>query len=216
MPAKSKAQQRLFGMALALRKGEMEPEDACKKVREIADSDITTKDIKKFAQTKCKKLPKHVTKECTKYSVTEEQLCEIVQNGLKNFLIREGFMDDDYDDSDEAIQERVNEFVNEFEPVPVKFEGSAEEDGFTVTLKDKNKDFYICFDVWIRNDDVTGDWNQYIFNTYGEDKFRSALQDNTEMFEKCINESVYYLESNGKIYQDDNSNWHYSESKKDE
>lgn len=52
MPAKSKAQQALMGMALAVRKGEMSRDEVNDKVLDIVDSDMSTKDIEDFAKTK--------------------------------------------------------------------------------------------------------------------------------------------------------------------
>lgn len=52
MPAKSKAQQALMGMALAVRKGEMSRDEVDDKVLDIVDSDMSTKDIEDFAKTK--------------------------------------------------------------------------------------------------------------------------------------------------------------------
>ena len=52
MPAKSKAQQSLMGMALAVRKGEMSRDEVDDKVLDIVDSDMSTKDIEDFAKTK--------------------------------------------------------------------------------------------------------------------------------------------------------------------
>ena len=63
MPAKSKSQQRLFGMAYAVRKGEMKRSDATKEVLDIVDSDMTDKEIEDFAKTKHKGLKEYV-KEC--------------------------------------------------------------------------------------------------------------------------------------------------------
>lgn len=52
MPAKSLAQQRLFGMALAVRKGELKRKDVDKNVLGIVDGDMTDKEIEDFAKTK--------------------------------------------------------------------------------------------------------------------------------------------------------------------
>jgi hypothetical protein len=52
MPAKSKSQQRLFGMALAIRRGEMKRSEADKSVLDIVDSEMTDKEIEDFAKTK--------------------------------------------------------------------------------------------------------------------------------------------------------------------
>ena len=60
MPAKSKAQQALFGMALAVRKGEMKRGDVDKNVLDIVDGDMTNKEIEDFAKTSHKSLPQHL------------------------------------------------------------------------------------------------------------------------------------------------------------
>ena len=52
MPAKSKAQQRLFGMALAVRRGERKRSEVNGSVLDIVDSDMTNKQIEHFAKTK--------------------------------------------------------------------------------------------------------------------------------------------------------------------
>lgn len=60
MPAKSKAQQALFGMALAVRRGEMKRSEASKEILDIVDGDMTDKEIEDFASTKHKGLKDHV------------------------------------------------------------------------------------------------------------------------------------------------------------
>ena len=52
MPAKSKSQQRLFGMALAVRRGELKRSDVDDAVLDIVDGDMTDKQIRDFAKTK--------------------------------------------------------------------------------------------------------------------------------------------------------------------
>lgn len=63
MPAKSKAQQRLFGMAIAVRKGEMKRSEVDKSVLDIVDSEMTDKEIEDFAKTKHKSLKEHLEEE---------------------------------------------------------------------------------------------------------------------------------------------------------
>ena len=48
MPAKSKSQQRLFGMALAVRKGELKKSEVNDSVLAIVDSDMTDKQIEDY------------------------------------------------------------------------------------------------------------------------------------------------------------------------
>lgn len=50
MPSKSKSQQRLFGMALAVRRGELKRSEVGKEVLDIVDGDMTDKEIEEFAK----------------------------------------------------------------------------------------------------------------------------------------------------------------------
>lgn len=209
MPAQSKAQQRLFGMALALRRGELEPDEVGKKVKEIADSDITTKDIKKFAKTKCKKLPKHVTKEGITYNVTAQQLVEMIQGGTRNFLIKEGFIDDEFEEFESGVNEELEALITQFEPEAIKYEGDSTS-GYGVQLKDRHSDFTVWMDIYVRNNDIQADWTEYIFHTNNSnDMLLKGFQEDTDMFEVCESEAVYFLEKNGLLFQDDNGNWSY-------
>lgn len=56
MPAKSKSQQRLFGMAYAVRQGKMKRNEVDDSVLDIVDSDMTDEEIEDFASTKHKSL----------------------------------------------------------------------------------------------------------------------------------------------------------------
>lgn len=59
MPATSKAQQRLMGMAYAYKKGELDAKEASQEVKDLADS-MTLKQLKKYASTKHEGLPDKV------------------------------------------------------------------------------------------------------------------------------------------------------------
>jgi len=59
MPSVSIAQQKLMGMAYALKKGDMDPADASQEVKDLADG-LTLKQLKDFAETKHEGLPYHV------------------------------------------------------------------------------------------------------------------------------------------------------------
>ena len=60
MPAQSKSQQRLFGMALAVRKGELERSKVSQEILDIVDGEMTNKEIEDFAKTKHKSLKEHL------------------------------------------------------------------------------------------------------------------------------------------------------------
>jgi hypothetical protein len=59
MPSTSKAQQKLMGMAYALKKGDMDPKDASQEVKDLADS-MTLQQLKDFASTEHEGLPDYV------------------------------------------------------------------------------------------------------------------------------------------------------------
>jgi hypothetical protein len=59
MPAQSKSQQRLFGMALAVRRGELKRSQVDDNVLDIVDGEMTDKQIEDFASTKHKTLKEH-------------------------------------------------------------------------------------------------------------------------------------------------------------
>ena len=52
MPSNSKSQQRLFSMALAVRKGELKRKDVHQSVLDIVDSEMTNKEIEEFTVLK--------------------------------------------------------------------------------------------------------------------------------------------------------------------
>ena len=62
MPSRSKQQQKFMGMAHALKKGEMKPSDASPELKKVAKS-MSDKDVKDFASTSHKGLPKKVKQE---------------------------------------------------------------------------------------------------------------------------------------------------------
>lgn len=61
MPAKSKAQQSAFGMALAARRGDIPPESLKGAAALLyRDKSLSRDDLKEYASTKKKRLPGHV------------------------------------------------------------------------------------------------------------------------------------------------------------
>ena len=62
MSSRSKQQQKFMGMAHALKKGEMKPSDASPELKKVAKS-MSDKDVKDFASTSHKGLPKKVKQE---------------------------------------------------------------------------------------------------------------------------------------------------------
>lgn len=74
MPAVSKQQQKLFGLALSVKRGDTPRSEVSDDVLKIVDT-MSEKDIEKYAGTEHKGLPKKV----------EQKLREIVRNEIKRF-----------------------------------------------------------------------------------------------------------------------------------
>lgn len=82
--AKSKAQQRFFGMVDAYKKGEMP--NASDSIKDAAEG-MSMKDVKDFAETKHKGLPNHVKKNKKKVKeITEKELKDLVSESVKKVL----------------------------------------------------------------------------------------------------------------------------------
>ena len=77
MPAQSQQQQKLFGLALAVKRGEVSPSEVSDEVKDIVDR-MSEKDIEDFASTKHKGLPK-----------MKEQLRKIVREIMREQSISE-------------------------------------------------------------------------------------------------------------------------------
>ena len=91
MPAKSKSQQRLFGMALAVRRGDMKRSDVWDEVLDIVDSDMTDKEIEDFAKTKHDKIKEHkVMKDIKQYinetSYPGQEVKDILESGKFGYM----------------------------------------------------------------------------------------------------------------------------------
>ena len=78
MPAKSKQQQKFFGVVKAMQKGDIPKKG---EAGDVAD-DMSKKDVDKYAGTKHKGLPKKVKKEM----ITKNRLKEIIREELKTVL----------------------------------------------------------------------------------------------------------------------------------
>ena len=78
MPAVSQQQQKLFGLALAVKRGEVSPSEVSDEVKDIVDR-MSEKDIEDFAGTSHKGLPKKV----------EQQMREMVREIMRERVISE-------------------------------------------------------------------------------------------------------------------------------
>ena len=100
MPAQSKAQQQLMGMAYALKKGEMDPKDASQEVKDLAAS-MTLKQLKDFAETKYEGLPDKVEESKSNMKVVSKEEWNKAHKDYKTIIKGQKYMME-YDDSRDA------------------------------------------------------------------------------------------------------------------
>ena len=88
---------------------------------------------------------------------------------------------------------------------PIKFEKL--ENYFSVLI-DTNRGFKVWFDIEIKNFDINGDWNQYIFDlTNSRDLKVKEFQSKYINYQCCLSVSIEFLERNNQIYQNKSGNW---------
>ena len=78
MPSVSKQQQKFFGLVRALQKGDVSPSSVSKKAKDAA-KDMKKSDVKKFAATKHKGLPKKVKQETKVRNLIRKMVREIMK-----------------------------------------------------------------------------------------------------------------------------------------
>jgi hypothetical protein len=104
MPAKSQQQQRIMGLALAYKRGEVPPSKVSAKVKEIAKS-MTEKELEKYASTKHKGLPQKVVKE-SGLSTFEQFIREKDEEEIEVDMNLDTDMKDDEEEDTEIIHVR--------------------------------------------------------------------------------------------------------------
>lgn len=88
-----------------------------------------------------------------------------------------------------------------------------EEDafGYSVQVRNDEDRRKYWLDVWIdeRYHEVEVDWNQYIFHLDDpEDVIRRDTQEDADNFDEAAAEAICLLETENKIYCDENSYWY--------
>lgn len=117
MPSTSIAQQQLMGMAYSLKKGDMDPNDASQEVKDLADS-MTLKQLKDFASTKHKGLPKKADENITSANIGgigATLLPTSTQLGSGDILSGSGDAEEEYKKKKhKGIIKTFEQFINEY------------------------------------------------------------------------------------------------------
>ena len=97
----------------------------------------------------------------------------------------------------------VKDIASNYDPKATTYKGNSKK-GYSVLVKDKNSDFTTWVDVWIEDNDVRTEWNQYIFHhTDPKDVRQQKLQENDDIFDYATSEAVEHLKEQKKIYDTD-------------
>ena len=94
----------------------------------------------------------------------------------------------------------AKQFIANLNPVVVRH--SKDEDGVSVCVKTSKGKKAICFwiDYWLRDGEITYDWNQYIFHTTDEDDcLRMEMQDNNLFWELMTEAGLHYIYEHGLL-----------------
>jgi hypothetical protein len=83
MPSLSQQQQKLMGLALSYKRGQVSSSDVSKSVRQLANS-MSEKELEAFAGTKHKGLPKKVSE--YKKSITREEINQLVSDAVQEVM----------------------------------------------------------------------------------------------------------------------------------
>lgn len=82
--------------------------------------------------------------------------------------------------------------IEKFEPIAIKIGDSG-----SVLIEDKNSKLTFWVDVWSDGEELTWDWNQYIFYTdNATDMLKKAIQENCEIADIVSNVAREYFENN--------------------
>lgn len=164
MPAKSKAQQRLFSMALAVRRGDLKRSDVYKAVLDIVDSDMTDKEIEDFT----------VLKENNKPTMRSlfEYIMEVSMDAKKQFI------KDQVEVLDQETINRIYNLINSVSP-EAKQQIDSFMKGVGLTFIQDN-----ILNIFEKNDDLIN-YIEYI--TGGKMmKFKDIVnKDNGNIFDIC-------------------------------
>lgn len=85
MPAFSQQQQKLMGLALAYKRGDVPDSKVSPKIKKLAD-EMTEKELEKYASTKHKGLPKKVSETDKSKKISREELNKLVADAVEEVM----------------------------------------------------------------------------------------------------------------------------------
>ena len=89
MPAVSQQQQKIMGLALAYKRGDVPPNEVSSTIKKIANA-MSEKELEKYAGTSHKNLPKKVDEKDIMNKITKEELSQMISDAVEE-VMRERF-----------------------------------------------------------------------------------------------------------------------------
>lgn len=93
------------------------------------------------------------------------------------------------------IINQANNILQNLDLKVIKILKGEEENSYSVLLKDENNKIELWFDLWETMEEMTGDWNAYIFDlNNSKDLLIKYIQENPIAYEMAFDLSINALE----------------------
>ena len=95
----------------------------------------------------------------------------------------------------EEIINQANNILKNLDLKVIKILKGEEKNSYSVLLKDENNKIELWFDLWETMEEMTGDWNAYIFDlNNSKDLLIKYIQENPIAYEMAFDLSINALE----------------------
>ena len=172
----------------------------------IKDAKKHSEEVDKMSKDQVKAAEKDGALKNTEKDRTEP--IKVKTSELKKMHLSEKLREDVEEETVETSEFDIEDLSEKYNPVAVEFADNG--DGyFSVKLEDKDVEFTTWVDVIVKDDDVTTEWNNYIFYmTDPTERFKKEMQDNADVFDKADAAAVNYLIDQNVIAQRDDASWY--------
>jgi len=209
MPSKSESQKRLFCMAYAVRKGKLARNKVNKAVLDIADGDMTDKEIKEFMVKECKTLTEYLRESLyntpyAKFEDTDEESIEFPEGKHIFVVLKPGFL--------KLSEQIINKFKeHKYELVATRTKQLLEKEAKALYAVHKKESFFDDLVKYMSSDLSTGmlfkpmnkKKMKTVFNEvsklkdeirkeWGESDMRNVLHSSDNLEDMKNEESVYF------------------------
>lgn len=190
MPAQSVQQQKIMGLALAYKRGDVPASKVSDEVKKIAKS-MTMKELEKYASTKHKGLPRKVESKSPKITVSE--LRKIISTVVKE-VVNEGITEKEPEDPI-LTPEQKQQFIEAIS----KFNEYGSSIYRGNDLKEAYKEIKRVVEFASKNImEESGDW----FDSVTLGRHSKKMNESLKLFEKTVSEVVKLQQRLEAVYED--------------